>query len=199
MITDKRGFTVIELVMVLVLVGIIAAVVSPMLTGGTSAVTVGAMARKVADDIRYAQSLALVRSNLDTPAVTNPAFLYSIRFNVADASCPGANNYTIVNDADGNGTWGENPNGAGLVESARLSSTGAEYFCVRLDSGDYKGFSVSADFGGSTPGIVSFDNFGIPYDSDGTRLAAAKTITVSSAGESMTVTVTPNTGRVSIQ
>lgn len=196
---DKKGFTVIELVLVLILMAIVAAAASPMLFRGASVVTAPAFAKKLGDDVRYAQTLALARSGLDSPASTEPAFLYRISFNAVEAACAGASHYTITNDSDRDGNWGENPNGGGAIESARDPSTGADYFCVRTDSGDYAGFAISADFGGAIPGVLEFDNLGIPYDSDGKRLTAAKTIVVSKSGVSETISVTPNTGMVTIQ
>lgn len=195
----KKGFTLIELIMTMLLAAILAAVATPYLFRGQGPLTVPAFARKVADDIRYAQSLAMLRGGLDTPQTTNPYFLYRIRFNVIDPNCPGASQYTIVNDADNNGSWGENPNGLGQIESGRVPSTGAEYFCVSMESGDYAGFTATADFGGSVPGVLSFDSLGMPIDSDGAPLTAAKTITVSRAGESTFITVTPKTGFTAMQ
>lgn len=196
---DNRGFTLIELILVIVLVSIVAALAAPVIFGGRGRLTTAAMAAKVKDDIRYTQSLAMQRNRLDTPNATNPSFTYRIRFNVPDANCPGADQYTIVNDADNNGTWGENPNSSGVVESARVPATGASYFCVQLVSGDYKGFTISADFGGSVPGILEFDGSGIPYNSDHVKLAAMKSIIISKDGVTSTATVTPNTGMVTVQ
>lgn len=193
------GFTLIELVMVLVLVAILAAVAVPMIFGGKGTLTVAAVAGKIGDDLRYAQGLAMRRSNLDTPATNNLSFRYRVKFNVADANCAGSDQYAIVSDADNNGTWGENPNGSGRVESARNPSDGSEYFCVRLNTGDFAGITASVDFGGSTAGVVAFDALGTPYDSDGVRLAAASTISVTDGTETVTVTVTPNTGKVTVQ
>jgi len=189
----------IELVMVVILMALLAAVAAPYLQGGSSALTVRAFARKVADDVRYAQSLALQRSALDTPAAANPYFLYRIGFNTAVPFCAGAGQYNITNDSDNNGTWGENPNGSGMIESAREPANGSDTFCVRLDSGDYQGFAVSADFGGSVPDILAFDQTGVPYDSDGARLAATKTITVSKDGQTATIVITPFTGLTLLQ
>ena len=196
---DNKGFTIIELIMTLLLAAILSAVAAPYLLNGKAPLTVPAFAKKVTDDIRYAQSLAMLRSGLDTPQTTNPYFLYRIRFNLPDANCPGTNQYAIVNDADNNGTWGENPNSSSQIESARIPSTGAPYFCVQMDSGDYAGFTVSADFGGSTPGALSFDSTGAPLDSDGAQLSTTKTITVSMGGESALITVTPKTGFTATQ
>ena len=196
---EEKGFTIIELIMTILLAAILAAVAAPYLFRGQAPLTVPAFARKVADDIRYAQSLAMLRGGLETPQTANPYFLYRIRFNVADANCPGASQYAIVSDADNNGAWGEFPNGSGQVESARLPSTGAEYFCVPMESGDYAGFTIAADFGGSIPGALSFDSLGVPLDSDGAGLTAVKTITVSRGGESALITVTPKTGFTAAQ
>ena len=196
---EEKGFTIIELIMTMLLAAILAAVAAPYLFRGQAPLTVPAFARKVADDIRYAQSLAMLRGGLETPQTTNPYFLYRIRFNVADANCPGASQYAIVSDADNNGAWGEFPNGSGQVESGRLPSTGAEYFCVSMESGDYAGFTIAADFGGSIPGALSFDSLGVPLDSDGAALSAVKTVTVSRGGESALITVTPKTGFTAAQ
>jgi len=196
---EEKGFTIIELIMTMLLAAILAAVAAPYLFRGQAPLTVPAFARKVADDIRYAQSLAMLRAGLETPQTTNPYFLYRIRFNVADANCPGASQYAIVSDADNNGAWGEFPNGSGQVESGRLPSTGAEYFCVSMESGDYAGFTIAADFGGSIPGALSFDSLGVPLDSDGAALSAVKTVTVSRGGESALITVTPKTGFTAAQ
>lgn len=195
----KKGYTLIELLMTMLLAAILAAVAAPYLFRGQAPLTVPVFARKVADDIRYAQSLAMLRGGLETPQTTNPYFLYRIRFNVADANCPGVSQYTIVNDADNNGAWGERPNGLGQVESARVPSTGSDYFCVSMESGDYAGFAISADFGGSAPGVLSFDSLGVPLDSDGAALTTAKTITVSKGAESALITVTPKTGFTALQ
>lgn len=196
---ENKGFTIIELLLTMLLAGILAAAAAPYLFRGEAPMTVQAFAKKVRDDVRYAQSLAMLRSALDTPQTSSPYFIYRIRFNVADPNCPGASQYTIVNDADNNGTWGERPNNAGQVESARMPATGSDYFCVSLENGDYAGFSITADFGGAISGALAFDSFGVPLDSDGAPLAASRTITVSRGGESALITITPKTGFTAVQ
>lgn len=192
-----RGFTLIELVMVIALIAIVSVSVGVMMFRGTASVDTFAFARKVQDDIRYAQGLAMRGTKIEGPSASNPDpnFRYRIQFNVANANCPYASQYTIVNDLDNDGLWGESE-----AESARLPSTGARFFCVSLETGDFKGFTIIADFGGaSAPGALEFDNLGIPYDSDGRRLTASKTVTVSKAGESALITITPNTGIATLQ
>lgn len=198
---SKRGFTLIELLMVISLLSILSAVAVPYLFSGPSGVSVPAMAKKIKNDISYAQSLAMRGYRLDTPNAANPVFRFRISFNAADANCTGTNQYAIVNDADNNGVWGENPNSSGAVESGRNPANGNPYFCVQLDpdTGDFSGFTVSANFGGSIPGALEFDNMGIPYDSDGTKLTTTGTVVVSKGGQSATIAVTKNTGMASVQ
>lgn len=57
---NRKGFTLIELVMILVLVGILAAVVAPRL-GNISSMKAGTFIDKLRTDIRYAQNLAMTR------------------------------------------------------------------------------------------------------------------------------------------
>ncbi|CAG0983094.1 hypothetical protein GPROT1_02450 [Gammaproteobacteria bacterium] len=196
---DEKGFTITELLMTLIMAAVLSAGAAFYLMGGDKGMTAHAFARKIANDVRYAQSLAMHRSGLETPQKTNPSFLYRIRFNSPDPNCPGASQYAIVNDADNNGTWGEAPNGSGQIESARDPATGEEYFCVSMDTGEYAGFTVSADFGGPLPGVLSFDTFGTPLDSDGVQLFSVKTISITKGGELVLVTVTPKTGFTVVQ
>ncbi len=184
---SEAAFSLIELVMVIALVAIVAAVAVPVVFRSSGTISAAAVAKKIQDDIRYAQALAMQGSNLDTPDATNPAFYYRIRFNVADANCPYTTQYTIVSDADNDGAWGESPPDSTVIESARNPSSGDAYFCVQFDSGDYAGFSISTTFGGA----IDFDDMGIP--------SAAGTITITKGGESAVIGVTQNTGRVYLQ
>jgi len=58
---NRKGFTLIELVMILVLIGIIVAVVVPRL-GNVTSTKAGAFVDKLRADVRYAQDLAMTRN-----------------------------------------------------------------------------------------------------------------------------------------
>lgn len=70
--------------------------------------------------------------------------------------------------------------------------TGAN-FVVTLD-GQVSGVTITHDLGAAN--VVKFNSLGTPLDGAGTPLAAAATITVSGTGGDRTVTVEPNTGKV---
>jgi MSHA pilin protein MshC len=72
---DRKGFTLIELVMVIVLLGILAAFVAPNL-GNITSTKAGAFSDKLRADIRYAQNLAMTQNQ--RVRVTFAANSYSI-------------------------------------------------------------------------------------------------------------------------
>lgn len=83
---NSKGFTLIELIMVIVLIGIIAVVVSPKL-GDVTDTKAAALADKLRADIRYAQNLAMTTSQR-----------HRVYINTAPGPTPG---YAVVNVATG--------------------------------------------------------------------------------------------------
>jgi Tfp pilus assembly protein FimT len=165
---NERGFTLVELVMIIVLLMILAAVAIPR-AGDMAGTRASAVARKLQADIVYAQSLAMTR-NLP----------HRIYFNVNPAPASG---YAVVNDAVANGNWGADPG-----EIALDPANGGGTLSVTLNAGVYAGVTISAvGFAGS---FVSFNTLGVP--------SAAGSVTVSGGATNQTVTVQPQTGRVSI-
>ena len=156
----RNGFTLIELVMVIVLIGILAVIAAPKLPNVTTT-NAGAFADKLRADVRYAQDLAMTRNQR-----------YRVYFNTAPASAQG---YVVVNDANGNGTWGE----AGEIAS---DPAGSGNLSVTLNAGQYAGITVSTPAGG----FIEFNSLGVP--------TAAATLTVTPGG--WTVTITAQTGAV---
>lgn len=170
----ERGFTLIEMILVLALLVIVSAVAAPRLGDLTARKGEGA-ARKLQSDVAYAQELAMTRNQR-----------YRVYFNTAPAPAAG---YAVVNDADGDGNWGE----AGEFAASPTSSGNLS---VTLDAGPYVGVTISiVGFSGS---YVEFSTLGVPYDGGG-ALTAAQSVTVAGgAGPPQTVSVQPDTGRVSV-
>jgi len=153
----RNGFTLIELVMVLVLIGILAMYAAPRL-GNITSTNAGAFTDKLRSDIRYAQNLAMTRNQR-----------YRVYFNGNPAPAAG---YAVVNDANGNSTWGE----AGEFAA---DPAGAGNLSVAL-TGQYAGITIAA------AGFIEFNSLGAP--------TSAATVTVSPGNQ--TVTVTAQTGAV---
>ncbi|MEW6684079.1 MAG: GspH/FimT family pseudopilin [Nitrospirota bacterium] len=169
----RDGFTLVELILIILILVTIAAAVIPTI-GDTTGMRMSATARKVQSDIAYAQSLAMTSGQR-----------YRVYFNLAPAPAAG---YAVVNNADGDANWGE----AG--EFAR-DPNGGDSLSVTLNAGTYAGVTISAvGFSGS---FVEFDSLGRPYDNLG-LLAAANTVTLAGGSATQTVTVTPQTGRVTV-
>jgi MSHA pilin protein MshC len=166
---NHKGFTLIELVMILVLIGIIAVFAAPKL-GNIATTNAGAFADKLRADIRYAQNMAMSTNRR-----------YRVYFNTAPSPNPG---YTVVNDANGNGTWGE----AGEVV---MDPAGSGDLNIALNAGQYAGITFSAV--GFSGNYVEFNALGVPYDSGG-ALTLSKNVTISPGGA--IVTVTAQTGAV---
>ncbi len=163
----QRGFTLVEVVIVLVLLGILAVVAIPQV-GNMAGTRASATARKLQSDIAYAQSLAMTR-NLP----------HRVYFNTAPAPASG---YAVVNDANGNGSWGEA--GEFVADPVNLGAN----LSVALNTGSYAGVTIS---GGSFAGtFVHFNTLGVP--------TAGGTVIVSGGGVPQTVAVQTETGRVSI-
>lgn len=155
---DHKGFTLMELVMVLVLLGILAVVVGPRLVN-VSTTKAEAFAGKLRADIRYAQNLAMTENQR-----------YRVYVNTAPSPAAG---YAVVNDTDGDGTWGE----AGEFAA---DPAGVGDLSITLNAGEYAGITVA-------PGtFIEFDALGRPTVGGGTVL------TLSPGG--MTITITAQTG-----
>lgn len=169
----EAGFTLIELVLTILLITILAAVAIPRMANMTG-VRASAIARKLQSDLAYAQELSMTRN-----------LRHRVYFNIAPAPAAG---YAVVNDANGNGTWGE----AGEF-AADPAQSGAN-LSMTLNTGSYTGITISAV--GFSNSYVEFNTLGVPFDGAG-QPAASRTVTVTGGGVPRTVTVLPTTGRVS--
>lgn len=82
---NHKGFTLIELVMIIMLIGILAVVAAPKL-GDMAGMKAGAFVDKLEADIRYAQNLAMTRNNR-----------HRVYFNAAPAPAP--DGYAVTDNA----------------------------------------------------------------------------------------------------
>jgi len=138
--TQRNGFTLIELVMVIVLIGILAVVVAPRL-GNVTGTNASALKDKLRADLRYTQNLAMTRSQR-----------YRMYLNASPAPASG---YAVVNDANADG-WGT----TGANEYAPDPAGGGPLL-VTLNTGDFTGMTIGVPANGAG-GFVEFNSLGSP-------------------------------------
>jgi prepilin-type N-terminal cleavage/methylation domain-containing protein len=175
-----KGVTLIELVMVIVIVGILAAVTIPRFGSFYFLKFTSAM-KKTASDIRYIQQLAVSRHN-DTRIEFNAAgnSYQSCYCNEADGSCVTGSCGSL------NWPWITNPFTRGNLQ-------------VNFNSDpQYGGIDISAvDFGGTS--TLRFNWQGTPQNANGVNLSGGDgTVSFSYKGSANTIAVTANTGRARI-
>lgn len=171
---NRKGFTLIELVMVLVIIAILAAVSMPNLTN-LSIVRLGQAGRKIKSDIRFAQSYSLTSRQRTRVAFDT-----------------GANNYTLYREQSP-GSW--------VVITNTLTR---QDFTAALGSGDFSGTSISAVNFVSSGYNLLFDAEGAPYGYNPSGGAATKmtnsgSVTVSGGASTQVISVNAQTGTVSVQ
>ena len=167
----QKGFTLIELVIIIVLIGIIAAFAAPKL-GNITSTNAASFADKLRADLRYTQNLAMTRNQR-----------YRMYLNAAPAPNPG---YAVVNDANADG-WGA----TGANEYAQ-DPAGSGNLSIALGAGDYAGITITSP----AAGYVEFNSLGTPAVGGGLAFVAGiATITVN-ASAATNVTIADQTGAV---
>lgn len=163
---NKSSFTLIELVIVLLIVGILAVVSVTEFTNSSSAAKLGAAEFKLKCDITYAQALA-VTQQVNHGVIFDPANeTYSIyRQNIVN----------IIDD----------PLRPGHLFSVDFST---DKYLSGLNL-------VSTSFGAPTTNRVEFNSWGIPSDGT-TALVADGSLTINYNGVNKIITVVKNTGCV---
>ncbi len=141
-----KGFTLIELVIILTLIGILALFVAPRMLDVT-ATKAEAFADKLRADIRTARNLAMAENRR-----------YRVYVNTTPAPASG---YAVVNDANADG-WGT----TGANELA-LDPAGNGSLSVALNAGDYAGITVAPNT------VIEFDSLGRPALGGGTVLTVS--------------------------
>ncbi len=175
---NLRGFTLIELVMVIVLIGIIAVFVAPRLPNITTT-NAGAFVDKLRADIRYAQNLAMTR-NRRTRVYFNGA-------GPAPVTAP-VNGYTVGTDSSVAGDCSAFALATDPAAGGGLS--------VILGLGEYTGITVPAP----SANCLEYDSLGRPYTCGVGACSAvplAATMTADVNGDAtMRVSVAIQTGAV---
>lgn len=148
------GFTLIELVVVLLLLGIVAATIGVRMSD--SGTNLGAAADQLASDLRTVQSLAQTRAQRHCVSLAATSYTITANNCVTVISLPSSANPVLLSSA--------------------ITQT-------------------------STNALLVFNSLGRPYTDVAatTPLAAEAIITLSAGADSMTVRVTPETGRVRVQ
>jgi len=164
----KTGFTIIEIIMVIVVIGIMAAAAVPRIDTLRKQIKLQGSVKKLVSDIRYAQSVAISRH-------TNTIVI----FDVAN------NSYRIEWYNDAVAAWQALPDPATRSSIVIDFDTDAQYSGMTLSS---------PNFGGTVS--LRFDWEGVPQDMAGVALVAAGSVDLEIGGDVQAVTVTPQTGKV---
>jgi len=167
---QKRGFTLIEIIMVVVILGIVAFMAIPMVSNAAD-IQVRAAANRIAADIDYAKSMAITHQRS-----------YSVVFDPANES------YDIRVEPAGSGDVIDHPvnPGAFVVDF----STDANLSRVNL---------ADANFDSDSDHAITFDYLGSPHSgtATGTPLNSGQ-ITLTADNFTLVVNVEPVTGYVTI-
>ena len=156
---QEAGYSLIEIVLVVILVGIMSALALPRFVSPKASLA----ARRLAADIQYAKELSI---RLQTKS--GVYFMDS-------------KTYRVFQDDD--------------VTKAAFDPVTGGNFEVSI-SGLFSDATLDSSFGN----VLKFDALGAPLDGSDAKLTSppANEITVTSGGETWTITVEPNTGKVTL-
>ncbi len=166
-LTGRVGFTVVELIMIIVIISILAAMAIPKFTDAYADIKLNGCARRIINDIRHLQQLAI-----------STRYLHWVVFDKTN------NLYRL---------YGEDPVNQGKANRILITVGDAT---VELDD-IADGVTISSvNLGGLNKNEIEFDELGIPSDINGNELNAPGSITITYQGEDRTVEVAERTGRV---
>ena len=156
----QQGFTLVELVMVLVILGVLAVFALPRMIGSNDTAARGLHDRTLSY-LRFAQKTAIAQRRTVCVTFTNSSV--SLRIANADGtySCASPNGVVL----------------AGADGKTSASVTGASYVASTVN-----GVGCLA-----TPTAFSFDGLGQPVDGSGVALGSARCVQVGNASNSITV------------
>jgi Tfp pilus assembly protein FimT len=166
----RRGFTTIEVIAILIILGVIAAVAVSKLTGTTSVYGARSAAEEIKGHLRFAQT-----RSMNSNVIWGVYFISNTQYAI------------FKNGNTGSSNWVSPPGAEGSLCSG--------YPCVNI-----RGTNMPQDLslGNLGTSIVSFDDWGSPYTDAGAAAAQSGTrsITVTSGGQTVTIQIYPNTGYI---
>lgn len=198
---NNKGVSLVELVVVLVLVVIVAAAAAIRM-GAYDTIKLNAASQKIADDIRYAQALAMTGGQ-----GISGGRAYELYFDVANEK------YEVDDPllASWGGLWYISPLCCDPDYRVEDPLT-KEPFIIDFKTGDYKGINIEmVDFDTENssyqnlPNIVFFDTFGVPFAAKiggGYPYLYKLTqgqIKITYKGQSRCICVMPETGRACVK
>ncbi len=201
----KKAFTMLELVIVIVIIGILAATVTPAFQRDTSAEA----AQQFVNHVRYTQHLAMVDDKFDP----NNANWFLSRWQIRLAT---DGTYAIGSDANTDGNLVESELATNPLDSSKrldggiIASADARSAELNLHNEYGANVTFTAGCAGANPLIITFDHLGRPLLGDisgdtmsypANRLLRTDcNVTFSGGSESnAVVTITPETGYVVMQ
>lgn len=175
----KKAFTMLELVFVIVVIGILAAVVIPRI--GSDKVSEAAI--QLVSHVRYAQHLALVDDKFDAGNNEWYKNRWQIKFD--------GNSYSII--SDNNNTSAKDP----MDSSRNIQVNLLQGYGVRIEGGSC-----------GNNAVISFDYIGRPFSGDLSGITSAYpvselmtsdcTIVLTDGTESAIITITKETGYIKL-
>lgn len=170
---QRHGFTLIEIIMVMSIIGILSVLSYPRMTSGYYALKINGAVRKLQSDLRYAQQVAL-----------NDHVKIDVVFDTA------GERYRVANVAANANITDPYTRSAGV--------TGQDWA-----TGLYVNYSTDKELGGinlssATAATLRFSTRGQPTDTSDVALSANFDIVLIFQGYTKTLRVTPATGVVSI-
>jgi len=189
---NKRGFTLLEMMIVLVIAAIIAGIAMPHFWGGYGSVEMKGGARRIASVLRYAKSLAEARS--DKHAIVyfwNGHSLTSSSFyNYFDIDI-----YVNQNDVSDPFSWGTDWS-YGTWD--KIGKTEKIHFGGPIDANTSMPIKDTNGSGTKNAFYIRFTPDGMATDDDGTISQETVTITNTKTGKNITITIEEATGSVSV-
>ena len=158
------GFTAIEVIVAIVIVGILATMARPQVMEALQSFKLNAAAGKMLSDIRYAREMSLSRHST-----------YGIEVN-------SASNYYEIFSLSGNTK-------TVLTDPGTRKAMTIDFDLLPQYSGVTIGAVDLCESGGCGSVDLRFDSFGTPSDSAGTAMASAATVQLLAGGVTRTITI----------